>query len=83
MPLQVKAKDEDREIAEMLRACAGPPGQKVALVLGLLGAFAAGGVVFLAVARLGFLRGWTWALLGIAVLALFAGLWRAKKRSED
>ncbi len=75
--------DEDREIAETLRGCREPARQRYGLVLGLIGAFACGGVVFLAVARLGSLRGWAGGLLAVAVIFLLVGYRRAGKRTTD
>ena len=74
---------EDREIAEMLRACEEPPQQRWGLITGLVGAFAAGGVVFLAVARLGSLRGWAGGLLAVAVIGLLLGYRRTIKKIEE
>ncbi len=71
---------DDREIAEMLRACEEPPRQRYTLVLGLIGAFAAGGVVFMAVTRLSSLRGWGGALLGGTVLLLLVGFGRRRPK---
>jgi hypothetical protein len=79
------AVDEQRERAELeaiLRECQEPPSQRWALIAGLVGAFAAGGVVFLAVARLGALRGWAGGLLAVAVLALLFGTRRVMRGRE-
>ena len=72
-------KTEDPEIARMLRDCQEPPTQRYALVLGLIGAFAAGGVVFVAITRASSLRGGGGVLLLVAVLMLGFGL-RRKRR---
>jgi hypothetical protein len=70
--------DEDRAIAEMLRACEEPREERraraISMISGLVGAFAAGGVIFLATARLK--SGWTAGLCAVAVLALLLGLRR-------
>jgi hypothetical protein len=70
---------EDPEIARMLRECREPPRQQLGLVVGLVGAFAAGGVVFLAVTRLSSLRGWAGGLLLAAVLFLLVGFGRKRR----
>jgi hypothetical protein len=77
---RVTRKPEDPEIVAMLRACQEPPRQRVTLVLGLVGAFAAGGVVFMAVTRMGSLRGWGGALVLLTVLLLFVGLGRRRPK---
>jgi uncharacterized membrane protein YeaQ/YmgE (transglycosylase-associated protein family) len=70
-------KTEDPEIARMLRACEEPRGWRYALVLGLVGAFAAGGVVFVAITRTASLHGWAGVLFLVAMLMLGASkLWR-------
>jgi hypothetical protein len=73
-------KTEDPEIARMLRDCQEPPGQRYALVLGLLGAFAAGGVVFVAITRSAALRGGGGVLLAVAILLIgFTARWRKRR----
>jgi hypothetical protein len=74
-------KPDDPEIARMLRDCQEPPSQRYALVLGLLGAFAAGGVVFVAITRASSLRGGGGVLLAVAVLLLGVTLGRKRRRS--
>jgi hypothetical protein len=75
--------DEEREaseLKEMLRACEGPPRERYTLVLGLIGAFAAGAVVFVAVTRMGTLRGWTGILLLATVFLLLVGFGRRRPK---
>ena len=77
-------KTDDPEIARMLRDCQEPPGQRYALVLGLLGAFAAGGVVFVAIPRSAALRGGGGVLLGVAVLLIgFTARWRKRRAAPS
>ena len=73
-------KTDDPEIARMLRDCAEPPSQRYALVLGLVGAFVAGAVVFVAITHAASLRGGGGVLLLVAVLLLSFGLRRRSRR---
>jgi uncharacterized membrane protein len=73
-------KPDDPEIARMLRECAEPPSQRYALVLGLVGAFVAGAVVFVAITHAATLRGGGGVLLLVAVLLLSFGLRKRARR---
>jgi hypothetical protein len=76
-------KTDDPEIARMLRDCQEPPSQRYGLVLGLIGAFAAGGVVFVAITRSSSLRGGGGVLLLVAAFLLGFTRWRRKRRGAE